>query len=47
MVIVHTNPDPKRGWYLDIHQAPFGEQVALPEPVGITLDTDILKNYVR
>jgi Uma2 family endonuclease len=46
-VIVHTNPDAKLGRYRDIHQAPFGEQVALPDPVGITLDTDILKNYVR
>lgn len=46
-VIVHTNPDPQSACYLDIHRAPFGEQVALPEPVGITLDTEILKNYVR
>ncbi|MFD8381774.1 hypothetical protein ACFV2X_25155 [Streptomyces sp. NPDC059679] len=27
--------------------SPFGEQVALPEPVGITLGTDILKTYVH
>ncbi|WP_413115395.1 Uma2 family endonuclease [Streptomyces sp. CY1] len=46
-VIVHTNPDPKSACYLDIHRAPFGERVALPDPVGITLDTDTLKNYVR
>ncbi|MBU3870361.1 Uma2 family endonuclease [Streptomyces sp. 4503] len=46
-VIVHTNPDPKSGCYLDIHRAPFGERVALPDPVGITIDTDTLKNYVR
>ncbi|ADI09940.1 hypothetical protein SBI_06820 [Streptomyces bingchenggensis BCW-1] len=46
-VIVHTNPDPKLGRYRDIHQASFGEQVVLPEPVGITLDTDVLKSYVR
>ncbi|MFE5124059.1 Uma2 family endonuclease [Streptomyces sp. NPDC056669] len=46
-VIVHTNPDPKSGCYLDIHRAPFGERVTLPDPVGITLDTDTLKNYVR
>lgn len=46
-VIVHTNPHPESGCYLDIHRAPFGEQVVLPEPVGITLDTEILKNYVR
>ncbi|MFD7501228.1 Uma2 family endonuclease [Streptomyces sp. NPDC059850] len=46
-VVMHTNPDPKSGCYLDIHRAPFGEQVTLPEPVDITLDTEILKNYVR
>ncbi|MEU0846289.1 Uma2 family endonuclease [Streptomyces sp. NPDC005962] len=46
-VIVHTNPHRESGCYLDIHRAPFGEQVALPEPVNITLDTEILKNYVR
>ncbi|MFE0193648.1 Uma2 family endonuclease [Streptomyces sp. NPDC058989] len=45
-VVVHTNPDPG-GCYRDIHRAPFGEQVALPDPVGITLDTETLKNYVR
>lgn len=46
-VVVHTNPDPERGRYLDIHRAPFGEQVILPDPVGITLDTEALKTYVR
>ncbi|MFQ6196718.1 Uma2 family endonuclease [Streptomyces sp. NPDC000405] len=46
VVAVHTNPDPERG-YLDIHRAPFGEQVTLPDPVNITLDTEPLKNYVR
>lgn len=45
-VVVHTNPDAERGCYLDIHRAPFGEQLTLPAPVGIALDTDILKNYV-
>jgi Uma2 family endonuclease len=46
-VVIHTNPDPERGRYLDIHRAPFGEQVILPDPVGFTLDTEALKNYVR
>ncbi|MGW8395709.1 Uma2 family endonuclease [Streptomyces lydicus] len=46
-LVVHTNPAPDRGCYLDVHRAPFGEQVVLPDPVGITLDTEILKNYVR
>ncbi|MEU9120644.1 Uma2 family endonuclease [Streptomyces sp. NPDC048506] len=46
-VVVHTDPDPQQGRYLDIHEAPFGKEVTLPDPVGITLDTEILKNYVR
>jgi Uma2 family endonuclease len=46
-VVVHTNPDRDRACYNDIHRAPFGEQVVLPDPVGITLDTDALKDYVR
>ncbi|GAA2667310.1 Uma2 family endonuclease [Streptomyces aculeolatus] len=45
-VVVHTNPDAERGCYLDTHRAPFGEEVVLPDPVGITLDTDILKSWV-
>lgn len=45
-VVVHTNPDPERGCYLDLHRAPFGEEVTLPDPVGVTLDTEVLKNYV-
>ena len=47
VVVVHSNPDPDRGRYRDLHEAPFGEQVVLPAPVGITLDTDALKDYVR
>lgn len=46
-VVVYINPAPDRSCYLDVHRAPFGEQVALPDPVGITLDTETLKNYVR
>ncbi|MCC3768794.1 Uma2 family endonuclease [Streptomyces sp. UNOC14_S4] len=46
-VIVHTNPDPERGYYADTHRAAVGEQVTVPDPVNITLDTEILKNYVR
>lgn len=45
--VVHINPDRKSGCYRDIHRAPFGEPVTLPDPVGITLDTEITKNYVR
>lgn len=46
-VVVHINPDRKSSCYRDVHRAPFGEQVMLPDPVGITLDTEVLKNYVR
>ncbi|MEU9789494.1 Uma2 family endonuclease [Streptomyces sparsogenes] len=46
-LMVHTNPDAKLGRYRDVHEALFGEQVVIPDPVGITLDTDILKAYVR
>ncbi|MEO3852245.1 Uma2 family endonuclease [Streptomyces sp. B8F3] len=46
VVAVHTTPDAARGCYLDIHRAPFGEEVTLADPVGITLDTETLKNYV-
>ena len=44
---VHSSPDRKVGGYRDIHTAKFGEKVALPDPIGIELDTEILKNYVR
>ncbi|SDK50109.1 Uma2 family endonuclease [Streptomyces indicus] len=46
-VVVHTNPDTDLGGYRDRHTALLGEEVTLPDPVGITLDTEILKNYVR
>ncbi|NSC22889.1 Uma2 family endonuclease [Streptomyces albus subsp. chlorinus] len=46
-VVVHTNPDQKAGRYRDVHTAQFGEEVALPEPVGIALGTEELKKYVR
>ncbi|MGW2365157.1 Uma2 family endonuclease [Streptomyces sp. NPDC001667] len=46
-VVVYTNPDPERGYYADTHRVPFGEEVTLPDPVNVTLDTGILKNYVR
>jgi len=46
-VVVHTNPDGDAGRYRDVHTASFGEQVTLPEPVGIPLGTEPLKNYVR
>ncbi|GAA0392226.1 Uma2 family endonuclease [Streptomyces luteireticuli] len=45
--VVHINPDQEKGCYRDVHRAPFGEQVNLPAPVGVVLDTEVLKNYVR
>ncbi|WP_327696391.1 Uma2 family endonuclease [Streptomyces sp. NBC_00459] len=44
---VHSSPDRKVGGYRDIRTAKFGEKVLLPDPIGIELDTEILKNYVR
>ncbi|MET9860765.1 Uma2 family endonuclease [Streptomyces smyrnaeus] len=46
-VVVHTNPDPHTSRYRDLHTASLGEWVELPEPVGISLDTEALKKYVR
>ncbi|WP_371579000.1 Uma2 family endonuclease [Streptomyces sp. NBC_01314] len=46
-VTVHSGPDPLVGGYRDVRTAKFGEKVSLPDPVGIELDTEILKNYVR
>lgn len=46
-VVVHSDPDLDSGRYLDVHSVGFGAQVKLPDPVGITLDTEELKNYVR
>ncbi|MFE5220864.1 Uma2 family endonuclease [Streptomyces sp. NPDC056568] len=44
-VKVHSRPD--GGRYETVQTLPFGKQVALPEPVGIVLDTGPLKNWVR
>jgi Uma2 family endonuclease len=46
-VTVHSTPDRNVGGYRDIHTAKFGERVLVPDPIGIELDTEILKNYVR
>ncbi|MBC9714555.1 Uma2 family endonuclease [Streptomyces sp. TRM66268-LWL] len=46
-LIVHTDPDTEHGGYRIQHTVHFGGTVALPDPVNITLDTEILKNYVR
>lgn len=46
-VTVHSGPDRQIGGYRTVQTAKFGEKVALPEPMGIELDTEILKSYVR
>lgn len=47
VVTVHSAPDPEGGGYRDTHSVKFGEKLSLPDPVGIELDTEILKDYVR
>ncbi|MBO1415880.1 Uma2 family endonuclease [Streptomyces sp. FH025] len=44
-VIVHSQPDGVR--YETVQILPFGKTVHLPDPVGISLDTEPLKNWVR
>jgi Uma2 family endonuclease len=44
-VVVHSKPDPEDG-YRDIHTVKIGDMVTLPDPIGITLDTDQLKPYM-
>lgn len=44
-ILVHSNPDLEVG-YRDIHVAMLGDKVTLPDPVGIELDTEELKQYV-
>lgn len=44
---VHSFPGRKVGGYRAIHTAKFGEKALLSDPIGIELDTEILKNYVR
>ncbi|MFF4098116.1 Uma2 family endonuclease [Streptomyces sp. NPDC001903] len=44
-VLVHSDPDGAR--YETVRTVPFGREVRLPDPVGITLDTEPLKDWVR
>ncbi|MEU9220107.1 Uma2 family endonuclease [Streptomyces sp. NPDC048376] len=46
-VTVHGGPDRRVGGYRDARVTKFGETLVLPDPVGITLDTEVLKNHVR
>ncbi|MFE6175377.1 Uma2 family endonuclease [Streptomyces sp. NPDC056464] len=43
-VLMHSDPD-LEGVYRDIHVVRLGGKVALPDPVGIELDTEELKLY--
>jgi Uma2 family endonuclease len=45
VLVVHTNPDGDR--YRDVHTAAFGDIVTLPAPVGITLDTTPLLDWIE
>ncbi|WP_162794029.1 Uma2 family endonuclease [Streptomyces paludis] len=44
-VTVYSEPD--GGRYEMAHTVPFGKEITLPDPVGITLETEQLKNWVR
>ncbi|WP_272921112.1 hypothetical protein [Streptomyces sp. SID4917] len=39
--------DPQRGEYQSRTSHPYGDTVKLPDPVGITLETEKLKDYTR
>ncbi|MFH9069600.1 Uma2 family endonuclease [Streptomyces alboflavus] len=43
---IEVHADPEDGKYRSLIKRPFGDTVELPEPVGITLDTGKLKDYV-
>ncbi|MEU5427971.1 Uma2 family endonuclease [Streptomyces olivoreticuli] len=45
MVTVYS--EPRNGKYLSRKSHPYGETVVLPEPVGITLATEELKDYTH
>ncbi|OEU95770.1 Uma2 family endonuclease [Streptomyces oceani] len=42
-----TYSEPAHGTYQSRRSAAYGELVELPEPVGITLETEKLKNYAQ
>ncbi len=44
-VLVHSEPDGRR--YENVRTVPYGKDVQLPDPVGITLHTEPLKDWVR
>jgi Uma2 family endonuclease len=44
-VKLYSDPEPEVG-YREIRKVPFGDRLLLPEPLGIELDTERLKQYV-
>ncbi|WP_442788506.1 Uma2 family endonuclease [Kitasatospora sp. YST-16] len=44
-VLVHSEPEDGR--YVSLVRRPFGKPAVLPDPVGITLDTEAFKAWVR
>ncbi|MDH6540654.1 Uma2 family endonuclease [Streptomyces sp. SPB4] len=44
-VSVYTQPNGQR--YESVHVVAYGKEVELPDPVGITLQTETLKDWVR
>ncbi|OEJ33664.1 Uma2 family endonuclease [Streptomyces subrutilus] len=44
-VSVHSEPDGRR--YETVRTVPFGKDIHLPDPVGITLQTEPLKDWIR
>lgn len=46
-LVVHARPNHEEGRYRETCVTGFGEVLQLPDPVGIRVDTGILKNYVR
>ncbi|MFI5983092.1 Uma2 family endonuclease [Streptomyces sp. NPDC051555] len=45
VLVVHSDPD--GACYETVRTVPFGREVRLPDPVGITLNTEPLKDWVR
>ncbi|MFI6001925.1 Uma2 family endonuclease [Streptomyces sp. NPDC051366] len=44
-ISVYSQPNGRQ--YKSVHIVPYGTDIALPEPVGITLQTEVLKDRVR
>ena len=44
-IVVYSEPDD--GSYETVHTVPFGKTLHLPDPVGITLETEPLKDWVN